>query len=42
MTEQEYMDEGRKYGIVAVVKNDKVLYYENRGTSEMRLTCPVC
>ena len=42
MTEQEYMDEGRKYGIVAVVKNDKVLYYENRGTSEMRLTCPMC
>ncbi|MBR6631318.1 MAG: ATP-binding protein [Alistipes sp.] len=42
MTEQEYMSEGRKYGIVAVVKNDKVLYYENRGTSEMRLTCPIC
>ena len=42
MTEQEYMDEDRKYGIVAVVKNDKVLYYENRGTSEMRLTCPIC
>ena len=42
MTEQEYMDEERKYGIVAVVKNDKVLYYENRGTSEMLLTCPMC
>lgn len=42
MTEQEYMNEDRKYGIVAVVKNNKVLYYENRGTSEMRLTCPMC
>ncbi len=36
------MDEDRKYGIVAVVKSGKLLCYENRGTSEMRLTCPMC